>query len=82
MDIIVPVGFPNGSGVRNPPANAGDVGTISGSGPPLGEGNGNPLQYSYLKNSMDKRSLVDYSLSQRDEHDRARTGRYHVLTAS
>ena len=71
--------------VKNPPANTGDtrdVGSIPGSERFPGGGNGNPLQYSYLKNSMDKRSLVDYSLSQRDEHDRARTGRYHVLTAS
>jgi len=71
--------------VKNLLANAGDtrdVGSIPGSERFPGGGNGNPLQYSYLKNSMDKRSLVDYSLSQRDEHDRARTGRYHVLTAS
>ena len=71
--------------VKNLLANTGDtrdVGSIPGSERFPGGGNGNPLQYSYLKNSMDKRSLVDYSLSQRDEHDRARTGRYHVLTAS
>ena len=35
--------------VKNPPANAGDVGLISGSGRSPGEGNGNPLQYSYLE---------------------------------
>ena len=31
--------------VKNPPADAGDVGLISGSGRSPGEGNGNPLQY-------------------------------------
>ena len=43
--------------VKNPPANAGDtghVGLISGSGRSLGVGNGNPLQYSCLENSMDR----------------------------
>ena len=40
--------------VKNPPANAGDVGSISGSGKSPGEGNGNPLQYSYLGNPMDR----------------------------
>ena len=42
--------------VKNPPVNAGDirdVGSIPGLGRSLGEGNGNPLQYSYLENSMD-----------------------------
>ena len=34
---------PVGSVVKNPPANAGDMGSISGSGRSLGEGNGNPL---------------------------------------
>ena len=34
--------------------NAGDLGSIPGSGRFLGEGNGNPLQYSCLKNSTDR----------------------------
>ena len=54
-------GFPHGSVVKNLPAHVGDVGLI----PELGRfpeaGNGNPLQYSFLENSMDKRSLVGYS---------------------
>ena len=33
--------------------NAGDLGSISGSGRSSGEGSGNPLQYSCLENSMD-----------------------------
>ena len=43
--------------VKNPLANAGDTGnagSIPGLGRSLGEGNGNPLQYSYLENPMDK----------------------------
>ena len=39
--------------VKNPPANTGDPGWIPGSGRSPGEGNGNPLQYSSLENSMD-----------------------------
>ena len=37
--------------VKNSP---GDAGTISGSERSPGEGNGNPLQYSCLENSMDR----------------------------
>ena len=40
--------------VKNPPANAGDPGSNPGWGRSPGEGNGNPLQYSCLENSMDK----------------------------
>ena len=43
--------------VKNRPANAGDikdVGLISGSGRSPGEGHGNPLQYSYLENPIDR----------------------------
>ena len=47
-------GFPGGSVVKNPPAKAGDMGLILGSGRSLGEGNGNPPQYSCLGNPTDK----------------------------
>ena len=47
-------GFSGGSVVRNPPANAGDPGSIPGLGSSSGEGNGNPLQYCCLENSMDR----------------------------
>ena len=36
-------GFPGGSVVKNPPADAGGTGSIPGSGRSPGEGNGNPL---------------------------------------
>ena len=39
--------------VKNP-ANAGDKGSIPGSGRSFGGGDGNPLQYSYLENSVDR----------------------------
>ena len=55
------MGFPGGSVVKNPPANAGDAGSIPGSGRSPGGGNGNPLQYSCLENSHGQRSLVGYS---------------------
>ena len=40
--------------VKNPSANAGDVGSILGSGRSPGEGNDYPLHYSCLENSMDR----------------------------
>ena len=48
------MGFPGGAVVKNPPANAGDTGSISGSGRSPGVGNSNPLQDSCLENSMDR----------------------------
>ena len=47
-------GSPGGSAVKNPPANAGDQGSIPGWEDPPGEGNGNPVQYSCLENPMDR----------------------------
>ena len=46
-------GLPDGSVVKNLPANARDAGSIPGSGGSPGEGNGNQLQYSCLGNLMD-----------------------------
>ena len=51
------MGFPGGRVVKNPPASAGDekdVDLIPGSGRLPGEGNGNPLQYSWLEKPMDR----------------------------
>ena len=44
-------GFPGGSEIKNPPANAGDAGLTTESGRSPGEGNGYPLQYSCLGNT-------------------------------
>ena len=43
-----------GQTVKNLPAVVGDLGSIPGSERSAGEGNGNPLQYSYLENPMDR----------------------------
>ena len=48
------LGFPGGSDSKESACNAGDLGLIPGSGRSPGEGNGNPLQYSCLENSMDR----------------------------
>ena len=47
------MGFSGGSDSKASACNAGDQGLIPGSGRSPGEGNGNPLQYSCLENSMD-----------------------------
>ena len=57
------MGFPSGSAGKDSACDAedaGDGGLIPGSGRSLGGGLGNPLQYSWLKNSMHE-SLADYS---------------------
>ena len=46
--------FPGGSGGKESACNAGDPASIPGLGRSPGEGNGNPLQYSYLEDSMDR----------------------------
>ena len=59
-------------GVKNPPANAGDVrnvGSIPGLGRSPGEGHSNPLQYSCLENPHGQRILAGYSPWGRKELD-------------
>ena len=46
--------FPGGSAGKESACNAGDLGSIPGSGRSPGEGNGNPLRYSCLENPMDR----------------------------
>ena len=56
--------FPGGASGQESPANAGDIRDsclVSGWRRSPGKGNGDPLQYSCLKNSMTKRILVGYS---------------------
>ena len=48
------MGFSGGSVLKNPTANAGDVGSVPGLGRSPGEGRGNPLQYSCLGNPVDR----------------------------
>ena len=56
--------------VKNLPANAGDLGSIPGSGKSPGGGHGKPLQYSCLENLMDGDSSGLQSIGlQRIRHD-------------
>ena len=52
-ELLDTMGFPGGSEGKASAYNAGDPGSIPGSGRSPGEGNGNPLQYSCLENPMD-----------------------------
>ena len=51
--VYIYMGFPGGSDSKASVCNAGNLGLIPGLGRSPGEGNGNPLQYSCLENSMD-----------------------------
>ena len=48
------MGFPGSSMVKNPPASAGETGSVPELGRFSEEGNGNPLQHSCLKNPIDR----------------------------
>ena len=48
------MGFPGGLDGKESAYNSGDLGLIPGWGRSPGEGNGNPLQYSFLENLMDR----------------------------
>ena len=59
--------------VRNPPANAGDagdVGSIPGLARSPGEGHGNPLQYSYLEDFMNRGAwqAIVHGVTESDTH--------------
>ena len=62
-------GFAGGSVVKNPPANAGDAGSIPELGRSPGEGNGNSLQYSCLGNPMEIRAWKAIVLGVAEELD-------------
>ena len=66
-------GFPGGSVVENPPANAGDTGSTPGLGRSPGAGNGSPLQCSCLENSMDRGAwqATVHGVTKRVGHDLA-----------
>ena len=51
--MLLSMGFPGGSDGKESACNVGDPGLIPGLGRSLGEGRGNPPQYSYLENPMD-----------------------------
>ena len=54
IPLFLYIGVPGGSVVKNSHANAGDQGSVPGLGRSPGGGNGDPLQYSYLENPMDR----------------------------
>ena len=64
------MGFPGGSDDKESACSAGDLGSVLGSGRSPGEGNGYPLQYSCLENSMNRGGLGGYSLWGRRESDK------------
>ena len=61
QDLRAQHGFPGGVEGKESACNAGDTGSVPGSGRFPGEGNGNLLQYSCLGESHGQRSLVAYS---------------------
>ena len=61
--------FPCGSDGKESASNSGDLGSIPGSGRSPREGNGYPLQCSFLVNSHGQRSLVSYSPWSHKESD-------------
>ena len=69
--LLIYLGFPGGSDSKESACNAGDMGLIPESGRSLGEGNGCPLRYSCLVNSMDRGAwrVIQSTGSQRVRHD-------------
>ena len=63
-------GLPGGPVVKNPPANAGDMGSIAGPGRSSEEGKGYPFQYPVLENSMDSivQGVAKSQIQLRDFH--------------
>ena len=78
-------GFPGGSEGKASACNAGDPGSIPGSGRSPGEGNGNPLLYPCLENPMDRGAwwATVHGVT-RVRHNRATSRSYncHVTTES
>ena len=79
LNIINVVNFPSGSNGKASAYNAGDPGSIPGSGRSRGEGYGTPLQYSCLENPMD-RGAWGYSPQARKESDMIE--RFHFTSVS
>ena len=84
LSISCPIitGFPGASERKPSACNAGDLGSVPGSGKSLGEGNGNPLQYSCLEKSHGRRSLVGYSPWDRKESDTTERLHFHFIIIS
>ena len=76
----VSLGFPGGSDGKASDCNAGDLGSIPGSGRSLGEGNGHPLQLLLPGKFHGWRSLLGYSPWGRKESDTTERLHFHCLT--
>ena len=82
------MGFPGGSEVKASASNVGNPGSIPGLGRSPGEGNGNPLQYSCLKNPMDGGAWwatvhrVAKSQTRLSDFTFTRTGKSNILPIS
>ena len=57
------MGFLDGSDGKESVCNVGDLGSVPGLGRAPGEGNGYPLQYSCLENSMDRRACTVHAIT-------------------
>ena len=68
--VVNPQGFPCGSAGKASACSAGDLGSVSGLGRSPGEGNGYPLQYPGLENSMDciVRGVTESDTAERLSH--------------
>ena len=62
-------GFPGGSDSKESVSNVGGLSSITGLGRSPGEGNDNPLQYSFLENPMDRGAWLQSMESQKVRHD-------------
>ena len=71
------MGFPGGSDGKESSSNAGDLGSIPGSGRSPGGGHGNPLQYSCLENPHVQRSL--WGPKEWDTTEQLRTAQHEML---
>ena len=80
--------FPGGSVIRTPPGNAGDKGSIPGSGRAPGKGNGNPLQYSCLGKFHGQRvgyspwgrKRIGHNLATQQQHGQSKGFQCHNFT--
>ena len=82
LEVFCQVGFPDGSVGKASACIAGDLGLIPGLGRSPGEGNGNPLQYSCLENSMTEEPCrLQFMGSQRVRHKWATSLHFFILSS-